>query len=436
MALFQHHEKKMKPVVTKPLHDLIAVVTPTALLVEGKRDALLQRITESSALKPEQFDTFCLTLLHDFASRCQNLPETSNSFYSLPGGLLFHALNRTEAALHLFRQFLVRPEAELSEKQKLWLYALFSASILQGIGKLSLDYRIELFDKKGQLLKQWNPLLETLGHPGQHYNYTFLNNDEDELRRRLNIVLAYQLMPKKGFDWIAEHAEVLAIWLALLHEDTHAASILGAILERADAIAIQRDVVEFLHRQTHTGGTTRPGRISTFIDTPVESGAEKERLLGAEFIAWLSQALNKGIVTINKDLLVMMPGGLAAFPELFQLFLREHPEGKKWQNVQKGLLAFGLHQRNVDGQPSRIDNPNKTGPSGIILDKYSVVLPEKVHLYSSTTGQTTVVSAMELMHMQKSPDSPSPMHLLAASGEWEAPTVNPGFLDSGYKFRE
>lgn len=435
--MFQHHEKKIKPIPTKPLHDLIAVVTPTALLTEGRRDALLKKITESSALEPDRFNTICLTLLHDFASRCQNLPETSNSFYSQPGGLLFHALNRTEAALHLFRQFLVRPEAELSEKQKLWLYALFSASILQGIGKLQLDYRVDLFDRKGQLLKQWNPLLEKLGAAGHYYNYEFLNNKEDDLRRRLNIVLAYELMPANGFAWIAEDVEVLTIWLALLHEDTHAASILGAILERAEAIAIQRDVVECLQKHSNAGSTTRPGRRSTFIDTPVESGTDKEHLLGAAFIAWISQALNKGLVTINKDLLVMMPGGLAAFPELFQLFLREHPEGKKWQNVQKGLLSFGLHQRNVDGGASRVDNPNnKQGSSGIILDKYSVLLPENVQVYNSTTGKTTTVSAMELMHMQKSPDNPSPMHLLGASGQWEPPASIPAFLDSGYKSRD
>ena len=201
----------------------------------------MQKIAESSALDSARFDNLCLKLLHNFANQCQSLPETANSYYALPGGLLDHALNRTEAALHLLRQQMVQEhDAELSEEQKLWLYALFSAAILQGIGKLQLDYRIELFDINGLLTRPCNPLLEGLASSSKYY-YEFIQGSEDDLRRRLNLLLAYQLMPESGFAWIAGNPQVLAAWLALLNEDPNAAGMLGRILERADAIAIQRD---------------------------------------------------------------------------------------------------------------------------------------------------------------------------------------------------
>ena len=263
--MFHRHGKKARPTQSRPLHELTAVATPKTLLAESKRHALMQKIAESSALDSARFDNLCLKLLHNFANQCQSLPETANSYYALPGGLLDHALNRTEAALHLLRQQMVQEhDAELSEEQKLWLYALFSAAILQGIGKLQLDYRIELFDINGLLTRPCNPLLEGLASSSKYY-YEFIQGSEDDLRRRLNLLLAYQLMPESGFAWIAGNPQVLAAWLALLNEDPNAAGMLGLILERADAIAIQRDLSEFAIKHIHAGGG-RGGKISTFID--------------------------------------------------------------------------------------------------------------------------------------------------------------------------
>ncbi len=435
VTLFHHHGKKARPTLSRPLQDLTPVAIPKALLAESKRLKLLQNITESCALDSPRFDSLCMKLLHNFTNQCQSLPETANSYYALPGGLLDHALNRTEAALHLLCQQMVPGhDAELSEEQKLWLYALFSAAILQGIGKLQLDYRIELFDVNGLFSRLWNPLLEGLASNARYYHYEFTQGSEDDLRCRLNLLLAYQLMPESGFSWIAGNPQVLAVWLALLNEDPNAAGMLGLILERADAIAIQRDLNAFLIRHTASGGG-RANRISTFIDAP-ESSIGKEHVLGAEFIKWLTQQLEKGRFSINKLPIMMLPAGLHMTIETYKFFMREHPDTrlKTWQAVHNGLISLGLHHREANNHTA---NPNdKTSQNGIILNKFAVVLPDKMQLHDPATGKETTVTAIEMMRIQKSLNNREPLHHLTQSGEWQAVEANTPELQSGYSRRE
>ncbi len=423
--MFHHHGKKPKSSHTRSLNDLIALTTPPLILAEGRRPALLDNIIQSSAMDSARFNSLCLKLIHNIVNHCQRLPETANSYYALPGGLLDHALNRTEAALHLFRHSLAQGHGEpLSEEQQLWLYALFSAAMLQGIGKLQLDYRVEQFDVNGQLLKSWNPLLDTLASTGKYYRFEFIQCNEDDLRRRLNLLLAQQLMPESGFAWIAGNPNVLAAWLALLHEDPNAVGMLGAILERADGIAIQRDVTEFLVRHTGSGGA-RQGRMGTFIDAAPESSAEKDHLLGAEFIKWLVDQVDKGRLFINKAPLMLIQAGIVMSPETYQLFMRDHPDVRHWQAVHKGLLSWGLLRRDEVGKMDKL-----------VLDKLSAILPEAVQLHHPQTNKDTTVSALELVHRQQAPDNPEPPQRLSLSGEWQVFEAITTELQSGFSRRD
>lgn len=425
--MFHHHGRKAKPTHTKSLHDLIAYASSETLLAESRRPALMQNIAKSSAMPSSRFDSLCLKLIQNLIHHCQRLPETANGYYALPGGLLDHALNRTEAAVHLFRHSLAQgPDDDLSEEQHLWLYALLSASILQGIGKLQLDYKVEQYDMNGHRLTRWNPLTAKLTSVGKHYHYEFMQGSDDDLRRRINLLLALQLMPESGFAWIAGNPVVLAEWLALLHEDPNAAGVLGAILERADGIAIQRDLNEFLVRHNASGGA-RPTRINTFIDTTPENHVEKDRALGAEFIKWLNNMIKKGEFHINKAPLMLIQAGIVMSREAYQLFMRDHPEVRHWQAVEKGLFSWGLHRREAGDH----------GLAGsIILDKYAAVLPEEVQLYNAVTDKNTTVSAIELVRQQQTPENPQPMQHLSRSGEWQAIDTTMLELQSGFTRRE
>ena len=445
VPLFHRHGKAVKSPRAKPLKDLVAIVPAAQLLSDHKRQELLQRITENLPLEPARFDGVALSLISNFVSHCQRIPETTTSYYALPGGLIDHALNRTDAALSLFRQFVVQDEGmELSEEQKLWFYALFSAAMLQGIGKLQIDYRVDLFDLNGQLLTHWTPLLESMASVGDYYQFEFLPEGEKELRCRLNLLLARQLMPASGFAWITSDPDVLAVWLALLSEDARSAGTLGAILIRADAIAIQRYFTDVMIPGIgqHAG---RGNRIGTFVDTVPESVADKERIVGVEFIKWLTNQLASGKIMLNKVPLLMVPGGLLMLPEAYQWFMRENPEFKNWQAVQHGFLSLGLHSLGIDGSEiSRFERADtKEMVSGVVFADYAMVLPEQVQLNNLHTGEVSLISAVELIHAAQFNNNDfqpqgTGLHAhslshLSATGDWVAVEGKQSILRSGHK---
>lgn len=428
--MFHRQSKSKLPTQTKSLKDLTAMVSSEQLLADQKRQQLLEKMRGYSGLDTTRYDSLCLILVHNFVDYCQNLPESTNSYYSQPGGLLDHALNRTEAALELFQNFLIRDAADvLSEEQMLWQYALYSAAMLQGIGKLYIDYHINLFDVNGHLLRPWNPLLEKLIHVGSYYKYEFQKEADLEFRRRLNLLLAKAIMPTSGFSWIASNPGVLTVWLALLNEDQRSAGTLGAILIRAESLAIQRYFAEFLLRATAGRSGGPYGRAGTFSGGVPESVVEKDQLVGVQFIQWMIKALGEGIIMVNKAPLMMVPGGLLMCAEMFQLFVRGHPEYKNWQAIQKGFLSLGLHRRAANGSlNSRFEQAQSHEMhTGIILADYAVALPDLVTVNHLKTGKKELISAVELIHHSKENDQfiqqdrslAEPLKKLAASGQWQ-----------------
>ncbi|MCW8399050.1 helicase/relaxase domain-containing protein [Legionella sp. PATHC038] len=431
MALF-HRQRQRKGSLSsqgKSLKDLTRIVNANLILSEDKRQTLLKRMRMLSGLETARYDSLCGLLINNLVHYCQNLPETTNSYYSQQGGLVDHALNRTEAALSLFQGFMEQEQPDLlSEEQKLWQYALFSAAILQGIGKLFVDYRVSFYDANGQFLKEWNPLLENMTSTGVYYFYEFEKEPEIEFRRRLNLLLARTLMPASGFAWLASNPEVLAVWLALLNEDERSAGTLGAILIRAEAIAIQRYLLEFMVRGTaaHSGGRYRAG---TFSGGQPETLLEKEQTVGMDFIQWMIKALDAGRIMVNKAPLFMVPGGMLMCAEMFQLFVREHPEYKNWQAVQNGFLSLGLHNRAADGGVlSRFETKNQM-ETGIVFSKYALALPESVKVVQMSSGKVESMSATELIHkaqfssqftQQQSTGLTHSLQKLDAAGKWQA----------------
>ncbi|TAL60556.1 MAG: helicase [Legionella sp.] len=415
------------------------MVTPEQFLAEEKRKNLLIKMRELSGLEESRYDSLCSVLIDNLIHYCQNLPETANSYYAQAGGLVDHALNRTEAALSLFNEFMVLDVPNLlSEEQKLWQYALYTAAVLQGIGKLFIDYKIQLFDNNGQLLKEWNPLLESLDNTGAYYDYDFQKEAEPEFRRRLNLLLARTLMPSSGFSWIAGNEQVLAVWLALLNEDSRSAGTLGAILIRADAIAIQRYISEFMGK-THTNRVSRYG--GTFSGGTPESLIEKEQAIGVEFIQWLTKSLEEGRIMINKAPLFMVPGGMLMSQEMYQLFMREHPQYKNWQAIQNGFLSLGLHSLDANGDViSRFEQAhNQQIHSGVVFSEYAVALPATVEVHQMNTGLVETMSAVDLVNkaqyttqftQQQVVAIPS-LQQLNATGQWQNQELDTQSLKPG-----
>jgi len=447
IILFRRQAKKKPASQSKPLKELNKMQSASQLLADEKRQELLAKMKAFSALGDSRFDSLCTVLIHNLTHYYQNLPETSNNYYSQPGGLIDHALNRTEAALSLFKQFVILEDSsEYSELQKLWQYALFSAGLLKGVGKLFVDFQINLYDRHGHFLKPWNPLLESLTTFGSYYDYIFEKESELVFRKRLNVLLARAVMPPGGFAWIASEPQVLAVWLALINEDERSAGTLGAILIRAEAIAIQRYYSRFMVKGGG-GRTGRYGRIGRFTDTTPEALNEREQLIGVEFMQWLMEELANGRIQLNKPPLFMVPGGMLISPDMFKLFIRFNPDYKNWQMVQNGFLSLGLHEVGPGGTvTSRFEQLNNQQiHTGIVFPEYATVLPEQVQVYNMNTGKSSTRSALDVIHSAEvanqfirshtAPPGTSLDHL-TANGEWKQveekqPSVQPGVKRSG-----
>ncbi|WP_419421119.1 TraI domain-containing protein [Legionella sp. D16C41] len=428
------HRNGKKGSGQKPLKDLIRIMSAEEILAEEKRASLLQQIRTTCSLEQARFDSLCLSIIQNLINYVQVLPEASNTYYSQLGGLLDYALNRTESALNLFKNFvLLEDDANYSEEQRLWQYALYSAALLQGIGKIQIDYQVELYDNNGQFLKLWNPLLENLVSVGSHYSYNFQKEANIDLRRRLNILLARALMPNSGFTWIASDSQVLAVWLALLNEDPYSAGTLGAILIRADAIALQRYLNQ-LNFKLNSNRNNRYGRAGTFAGFVPESVSEIEQQIGVQFIQWLGKSLESRIIMINKAPLFMVPGGLLMSPEIFKWFVREHPEYKNWQAARNGFLSLKLHQIGPDGNIEARFEQNKTKQmhSGVVFSGYAIALPNSVSVHNLNTGKVATWSAIELIHSAQSsshftalekPNLTTSLQVLNKSGQWQINTA-------------
>lgn len=432
---------KNKRVRSRQVNDLTPIITSGQFLANQKRQDLLDKLRQYSCLESARYDSVCSSLIKQLVHYAQQLPESVNSYYAQAGGLVDFALHRTEAALSLFQEFIIADQQKsLSEEQSLWQYALFSAALLQGIGKLFIDYRVHLFDEKGQPLKQWNPLLDSLVATGSYYDYEFLKESDIELRRRLNLLLAQKLMPPSGFSWIAANPQVLTVWLALLNEDLKGAGTLGALLIRAQALAISRYFAEFIARSGMGRGSVL-GRTGTFSGGLPEHVNDKEQAIGIELVQWLMSALEKGLIVINKAPLLMVPGGFVMCPEIYQLFVREHPEYKNWQAIQKAFLSLGLHR--VYAESPSAQSSNQDSLNRIVFTEYALALPASVKVYQANTDSVQTCSALELIHSMQEHSSiiaqgrwaAAPLHQLTVTGQWQIasskPSVAPGALYRG-----
>lgn len=433
--MFHRYGVRGKPLETRALKDLTRMAPPGLLLAEERRALLLSQIKALTALDEPRFETLALALIHNLIAHCQSLPETANSYYSQPGGVLDYALNRTEAALGIFQEFVSNESASaFSEEQRLWQYALLSAALLRGLGKLYIDYKVELFDDQARLIKEWNPLLDSLLGSGSHYRFEFDNEREEDFRKRLNLLIARFLMPAAGFAWLAGNPEVLAVWLALLNEDYEGAGTLGAILIRADAIAIQRSF-NLMGQRGFGNRAGRFGRVGSFSGGQPESVVEMEQQLGLEFLQWLTKSLESGLIVINKPPLFMVPGGMLMSADMFKLFVRENPEFKNWQAVQNAFLALGLHSLNAEGGlESRFEQQsNQQIHTGILVSKYAVVLPNQLQALDFVNKKMHSITATELINQvnhggaltqQQQLQAGSALFLLSRTGEWQAPIVD------------
>lgn len=411
----------------KPLNELTRMESLDTFLNAPKYQVLLKQIASHMVLEPGQYEIYCDALIHRLVTSCEFLAESTNAYYAERGGLIEYALQRTEAALSLFSTYLIIEEGEgLSESQRCWQYALFSAAMLYGIGKLYLDYHIDFYDMRGGFIKKWNPLIDNFIPQAPFYTCEIQYEPELSFRRHLNASLAQMIMPKAGFDWLVSYPDIFEAWLALLNEDIHGVKVLGAILSRADQMALARAIARWLKERE-----AKPKSFRTFEQPGIESAKELAQQAGLLFLEWLKQQLEQGELVLNEGGLTVSKEGLTLNSDLFKLFVKDFPTYKSWQAVQKGFLSLGFHDASVN-------------TSEILFAKFGILLPSKARFYNGSMGTKTWVGAVELMKFAseggsvikgKTTEVLMDLPKLDAKGNWQQIEGGHAFLKPGQPFR-
>ncbi len=381
-------------------HQRLPIEPAKTLLEIPSRQTLIKNWPTRMSFSEENYANHCQPLLDNFVEFTQQLPETLTSYYAHTGGLIDHALERTDTALTLVRGYFLPDGSEsspLTEPQTLWIYAVFSASILRGIGKIITEFRIDICNQHGQVSQQWQPYNGSMLSLDSHYQYHFLKPQPDAFKRRNTLLLARQLMPAEGFRWITSNSEVLRIWQALLDEDDRSAGSFGHVISQADADAIARSwqqtaVTDLVDIDSDFAGFL--DNVEDRIDP--HSHEDNEGKFLADISDWIRRQLESGELLINRQHLFAVAGGLLITSDLFRLFVQNYPEYQALQSMQtafgsgQGLISAGLQ----GDLATFIHTQDGTKVSGVVLNNPHLVLPQTFK-QAQANGQVQTITAQE-----------------------------------------
>ncbi len=380
------------------------ILTVDSLLKDDKRQSLTSSIHNAMILSPKQMSTMVVPLSQDVLLLCQGLPETSHRYYMDSFGMIQYILSRTNTALSLFSAF-IKPdkEGQFSEKQQLWQYVLFSAGLFKGMGKLYHELSVQLYfnDKQKETVK-WNLFDGLMKAPFDGYTYEWTVSSALSIQRTTPLI-AKKYMNESGLKWITDNPSLFMIWLALLNEDMHAAGILGAILDKAEAM-VQLNYFDDIANRID-GSAKRP---TSFLDgTPIDSSTDKMIHQGMQFIHWLQDKLSSGQIFLNESPLRSLPGGLLILPDTFKWFMRERPDVKNVATLEKALLHIV--------QKSEM---NKGKEGGVILSSHNTVIKDKAKWSARSSFLTGIDVSFHCAMQSLNQQALSINKVLSTTGEW------------------
>ncbi len=394
----------------KGLAALQEIKSAEDLLDTKKRKAITHSLQLLLGLEKKEFPELASSLLNNFVEFVQQLPETRSSYYSKPGGFIDHSLERTHVAIKLIRAYFFpgvavsKAERPTNEAQKLWLYTAFSASILKDIGRLIVDLDIQLYDQHANFLQHWSPFTGSMLNGASHYKYEFIDSSHtDPFRRRTTFLLARQLMPEEGFNWICSDRDVLAIWLALLDDDARDAGTLGPMLQLADAQVIH----DFFAHENFIEKGARGAKFmrGPFSASPADATTDSnDMIIAASFLNWLRNQMSgmqiaKDRLLIGDFPLFIVTEGLLIPSELFRQFASQHTQFKSGQAVQNAFLKHGFHLKGEgsSAQHSYMNIKTKEEVSGLVLTNINLAVP------ASLTAEIASKSPALLVNYAKVP---------------------------------
>lgn len=289
------------------------VLGATELLADPQHQSLLQQIRSHSGLDEEAYGLFYDRLITKFVERVQVLPYQVGG---KPGGLINYSLERAAAALQEYHRH------TKEEFSALYAYAVFSALLLQDIGKIISNQLVFICDSEGRVIDEWLPTEASMVGQGEFYKFYVIGDQWLTLGRLATSVLARQCMPELGFSWLSEDWHILQMWFELLAGDKQ--RVMHFIPSQ-----------QFIHQPSKDLLPVVPAKI---LHPP-------QTALGEEFIYWLSEGLCDGSIAVNTpDAAIHMleNGELFMDQRIFQNFVAGYGKNVHWTVVAKQYNYLGL----------------------------------------------------------------------------------------------
>jgi hypothetical protein len=243
---------------------LLPVMSAETLLAAGRHQAVLRQLKEVCGLPEAYYHAFYIKAVNHFVEFVQVLPTEFDGPLS---GLMNEGIARAMIALQTYHI------AHAKEIDPLKSYAVFTAALFQDVSHVLMNQRVVLTEKEGAFIDNWNPLDGAMVGKSEYYRMIRLGSAYQRLDFTLRHLLARQLMPEQGYQWIASDLHLLADWFDAINGDDSQGGVLASILSimnREDVHGLQDSLVQVSVEQTASTATEYGQAFYTWLKERIE----------------------------------------------------------------------------------------------------------------------------------------------------------------------
>lgn len=290
-----------KKVQTLDFNQMVyGVLSAEALLSAKTIQTALEELPSIINLSPEYYKSLYEDLLSNFAHFVQILPTENKTGIA---SILINGISRSCYVIKVHKEQTDDPHNHMKN------YVIFSATLMMEVGKVIDDRQVTVCNREGECLSPWNPFEGPMTNWGQYFKLREVGGMPKRYFQSINALLARQLMPSMGFNWIAEHPRMFHVWLALL----------GGTIPEMDGLSYITEVVKKWHAlDLENQGFHYPNVL--------ESQPSEGTALGEALLAWIKAQLAGNLLTVNEfdSMFQMTEQGLfVQTPAVFDAFIKD-----------------------------------------------------------------------------------------------------------------
>lgn len=340
-----------KPLIAPPptaapkVAGLYPVLRAAELLAHPKRALLLERIEQNTHLDSEYYDRLYRPLITDVVEFVQVLPYHVGGAL---GSLMDYSLERGALALRMYNERLGE------DPDPLQAYALFSAALLQDVGKVMSQQKVMISDEQGCFIAEWLVCEGSLLDKAKFYKIRCLDQELIGLAQAVTPILARQLMPPLGFTWLWDNHHIFRAWLGMLTGSSAGGIVIAELLQLVNQ---QLDA-----------------ELQKLALPPlaIEVTEPEQTALGEAFLAWLQQQLEAGTI-VNQaagPVHVLASGDLLLeCPQIFKQFCAGYARRADYVVVSKQFNYLGFTK--MSGEDLRFEQYYATYPDATVREQAS-----------------------------------------------------------------